>query len=70
MMDYLFWPWFEGLEALELNECVDHTPKLQLCMAAMREDPTVSAILIDVKIFHGFLNLYLQNSLQACDFGL
>ncbi|XP_037015414.2 glutathione S-transferase omega-1 [Artibeus jamaicensis] len=70
MIDYLLWPWFERLEALELNECVDHTPKLKLWMAAMRKDPTVSALLTDVKTFQGFLNVYLQNSLEACDYGL
>lgn len=70
MIDYLIWPWFERLEALELNECVDHTPKLKLWMAAMRKDPTVSALLINAKTFQGFLNLYMQNSLEACDYGL
>ncbi|XP_054585094.1 glutathione S-transferase omega-1 isoform X2 [Eptesicus fuscus] len=112
MIDYLIWPWFERLEALELNEfvatnlqfvknttseklnkrrhalfcdyahfkelflknyfkrCIDHTPKLKLWVAAMRKDPTVSALLTDVKTFQGFLNLYLQNSLEACDYGL
>ncbi|KAI5277500.1 Glutathione S-Transferase Omega-1 [Manis pentadactyla] len=70
MTDYLIWPWFEWLEALELNKCVDHTPKLKLWMAAMKEDPTVSALLTDGKALQGFLDLYLQNSPQACDYGL
>ncbi|XP_036919882.1 glutathione S-transferase omega-1 [Sturnira hondurensis] len=70
MVDYLMWPWFERLEALELTECVDHTPKLKLWMAAMKKDPSVSALLTDVKTFQGFLNVYLQNSLEACDYGL
>ncbi|KAL2769303.1 glutathione S-transferase omega-1 isoform 2 [Daubentonia madagascariensis] len=70
MIDYLIWPWLERLEALELNECVDHTPKLKLWMAAMRKDPTVSAVLIDVKAHKGFIDLYLQNSPEACDYGL
>ncbi|XP_008588229.1 PREDICTED: glutathione S-transferase omega-1 [Galeopterus variegatus] len=70
MIDYLIWPWFERLEVLELNECVDHTPKLKLWMAAMRKDPTVSGHLIDVKTHQGFFDLYLQNSPEACDYGL
>nr|KAF6322328.1 glutathione S-transferase omega 1 [Pipistrellus kuhlii] len=70
MIDYLIWPWFERLEALELNECIDHTPKLKLWVAAMRKDPTVSALITDGKTFQGFLNLYLQNSVEACDYGL
>ncbi|KAJ1067073.1 hypothetical protein CapIbe_021299 [Capra ibex] len=70
MIDYLIWPWFERLEALELNECVDHAPALKLWMAAMKKDPTVSSLLTDVKTFQGFFNLYLQNSPEACDYGL
>ncbi|XP_006166478.1 glutathione S-transferase omega-1 [Tupaia chinensis] len=70
MVDYLMWPWFERLEVLELNDYVDHTPKLKLWMAAMKKDPTVSALLIDAKTFNGFLDLYLQNSPEACDYGL
>lgn len=39
-------------------------------MAAMREDPAVSALLTEPKVFRGFLSLYLQNSPDACDYGL
>ncbi|XP_004680517.1 PREDICTED: glutathione S-transferase omega-1 [Condylura cristata] len=70
MIDYLIWPWFERLEAMALNECVDHTPKLKLWMAAMREDPAVSALFIDAKALRGFLDLYLKDSPEACDYGL
>ncbi|XP_006160454.1 glutathione S-transferase omega-1-like isoform X2 [Tupaia chinensis] len=70
MVDYLMWPWFERLEVLELNDYVDHTPKLKLWMEAMRTDPTVSALLIDAKTFNGFLDLCLQNSPDTCDYGL
>nr|XP_005903765.1 PREDICTED: glutathione S-transferase omega-1 isoform X3 [Bos mutus] len=70
MIDYLIWPWFEWLEALELNECVDHTPNLKLWMASMKNDPIVSSLPTDVKTLQGFFNLYLQNSPEACDYGL
>ncbi|XP_011812726.1 PREDICTED: glutathione S-transferase omega-1 isoform X5 [Colobus angolensis palliatus] len=70
MIDYLIWPWFERLEAMKLYECVDHTPKLKLWMAAMKKDPTVSALLISEKDWQGFLELYVQNSPEACDYGL
>ncbi|XP_004468291.2 glutathione S-transferase omega-1 [Dasypus novemcinctus] len=70
MIDYLIWPWFERLEVLELNECVTHTPKLKFWMASMRKDPAVSALLTDGKALRGFFNLYLQNSPEACDYGL
>uniref|UniRef100_A0A5F5PEB8 Glutathione S-transferase omega n=1 Tax=Equus caballus TaxID=9796 RepID=A0A5F5PEB8_HORSE len=70
MVDYLIWPWFERLEAVELIDCVDHTPKLKLWMEAMRKDPTVSALITDAKTLRGFIDLYLQNSPDACDYGL
>ncbi|XP_057591561.1 glutathione S-transferase omega-1-like isoform X1 [Hippopotamus amphibius kiboko] len=70
MIDYLIWSWFEWLEALELNECVDHTPNLKCWMAAMMKDPTVSSLLTDVKTLRGFFSLYSQNSPEACDYGL
>ncbi|XP_003409178.1 glutathione S-transferase omega-1 [Loxodonta africana] len=70
MIDYLIWPWMERLEAMELSECVDHTPKLKLWIAAMLEDPAVSAVHMDAKAFQGFFKLYLQGSLEAYDYGL
>ncbi|XP_055416087.1 glutathione S-transferase omega-1-like isoform X10 [Bubalus kerabau] len=70
MIDYLIWPWFEWLEALELNEYVEHTPNLKLWMASMKNDPIVSSLPTDVKTLQGFFNLYLQNSPEACDYGL
>ncbi|EHB17854.1 Glutathione S-transferase omega-1 [Heterocephalus glaber] len=70
MIDYLIWPWFERLEVMELQECVDKTPKLKLWMAAMREDPAVKALLLDRKIYQNFVRLYMENSPEAYDCGL
>lgn len=70
MIDYLIWPWFQRLEALELNECISDTPKLKLWMATMLEDPIVSSHLTDAKTFRDYLSLYLQDSPEACDYGL
>ncbi|XP_075390079.1 glutathione S-transferase omega-1 isoform X2 [Tenrec ecaudatus] len=70
MLDYLIWPWFEILEPLELAGCVDHTPKLKLWMAAMKKDPVTSALCVDMNTYRGFLPLYMQNRLEACDYGL
>uniref|UniRef100_A0A8W4FJQ9 Glutathione S-transferase omega n=1 Tax=Sus scrofa TaxID=9823 RepID=A0A8W4FJQ9_PIG len=69
MIDYLIWPWFERLEALELNDLA-HTPKLKLWMAAMMKDLAVIALLIEPRTLQGFFDLYLQSSLEACDYGL
>lgn len=70
MTDYLIWPWFERLEGLELTDCLDHTPKLKLWMAAMKKDPTAAALLLNVNHQRHFLELYLKNSHEACDYGL
>ncbi|XP_072477770.1 glutathione S-transferase omega-1-like isoform X2 [Notamacropus eugenii] len=70
MIDYLIWPWFERLETYEIADCVAHTPALKLWVAAMKKDPTVEAVLTDVKTYNGFFDLYFQNSPDACDYGL
>uniref|UniRef100_U3KNA2 Glutathione S-transferase omega n=1 Tax=Oryctolagus cuniculus TaxID=9986 RepID=U3KNA2_RABIT len=70
MIDYLLWPWFERLDVYGIADCVNHTPTLRLWIAAMKQDPTVCALLIDKNIFLGFLNLYFQNNPNAFDFGL
>ncbi|XP_008575109.1 PREDICTED: glutathione S-transferase omega-2 [Galeopterus variegatus] len=70
MIDYLLWPWFERLDVYGISDCVNHTPALQLWIAAMKQDPTVCSLLIDKTIFQCFLNLYFQNNPAAFDFGL
>ncbi|XP_005637755.1 glutathione S-transferase omega-2 isoform X2 [Canis lupus baileyi] len=70
MIDYLFWPWFERLEVYGIADCLNHTPALRLWTAAMKQDPTVCALLIDKSVFSGFLNLYFQNNPDAFDYGL
>ncbi|XP_036590868.1 glutathione S-transferase omega-1-like [Trichosurus vulpecula] len=70
MIDYLIWPWFERLGPFGVADCVDHTSKLKLWIAAMKKDPAVTALFTDEKTFQNFLSLYLQNSPEACDYGL
>uniref|UniRef100_A0A4X2MDS3 Glutathione S-transferase omega n=1 Tax=Vombatus ursinus TaxID=29139 RepID=A0A4X2MDS3_VOMUR len=70
MIDYLIWPWFERLESYEIADCVDHTPALKLWVTTMKKDPTVEALLIDVKTYKGFFDLYFQNDPAAFDYGL
>uniref|UniRef100_A0A4X2MFA5 Glutathione S-transferase omega n=1 Tax=Vombatus ursinus TaxID=29139 RepID=A0A4X2MFA5_VOMUR len=70
MIDYLIWPWFERLGPYGIADCVDHTLKLKLWIAAMKKDPTVMALLMEEKALQNFLHLYFQNSLEACDYGL
>uniref|UniRef100_A0A6I8NFU1 Glutathione S-transferase omega n=1 Tax=Ornithorhynchus anatinus TaxID=9258 RepID=A0A6I8NFU1_ORNAN len=70
MIDYLLWTWFERLELFKIADCVDHTPNLKLWIAAMTENPFVKAIFTDLKTSQGFMELYLNNSPEACDYGL
>ncbi|NWZ35428.1 GSTO1 transferase, partial [Brachypodius atriceps] len=70
MFDYMIWPWFERLEPLQLKEALNHSPKLQRWMEAMKEDPAVKATITDPQTFKNYLQLYLKNSPEACDYGL
>ncbi|XP_068954997.1 glutathione S-transferase omega-1 [Petaurus breviceps papuanus] len=70
MIDYLIWPWFERLGLYGIADCVDHTSKLKLWIAAMKKDPTVTALLMEEQTLQNFMDLYIQNSPEACDYGL
>ncbi|XP_054840182.1 glutathione S-transferase omega-1 isoform X2 [Eublepharis macularius] len=70
MIDYLMWPWFERLEAFQLHDCLSHTPTLKRWVEFMQLDPAVMATITDTQMFKGFLELYVKNSPEACDYGL
>ncbi|XP_050754707.1 glutathione S-transferase omega-1 isoform X3 [Gymnogyps californianus] len=70
MLDYMIWPWFERLEPFQLKDSLSHTPKLQRWMEAMKEDPAVKATMTDPQTFKDYLQLYMKNSPEACDYGL
>ncbi|NXJ42904.1 GSTO1 transferase, partial [Ciconia maguari] len=70
MLDYMIWPWFERLEPFQLKDSLSHSPKLQRWMEAMKEDPAVKATMTDPQTFKDYLQLYLKNSPEACDYGL
>ncbi|NXU47570.1 GSTO1 transferase, partial [Turnix velox] len=70
MFDYMIWPWFERLEPFEMKDVLNHAPKLQRWMEAMKEDPSVKATMTDPQLFKDFIRLYLKNSPEACDCGL
>ncbi|NWR03240.1 GSTO1 transferase, partial [Paradoxornis webbianus] len=70
MVDYMIWPWFERLEPFQLKDALNHTPKLQRWMEAMKEDPAIKAIITDPQTYKNYLELYLKNSPEACDYGL
>ncbi|XP_003218563.1 glutathione S-transferase omega-1 isoform X1 [Anolis carolinensis] len=70
MIDYLIWPWFERLELFQLQDCLDHLPKLKEWVEVMMLDPAVQATTSDLQKIKGFFDLYLKNSHEACDYGL
>uniref|UniRef100_A0A8D0GZI3 Glutathione S-transferase omega n=1 Tax=Sphenodon punctatus TaxID=8508 RepID=A0A8D0GZI3_SPHPU len=70
MIDYLIWPWFERLESFHLQDCLNHTPKIKNWVEAMKQDPSVKATITDTQTFKGYLELYVKNSHDACDYGL
>lgn len=70
MIDYLIWPWFERMEAFQVSDCLDHTPALNRWVEDMKQDPAVQATITDGQIYKGYLELYLKNSHEACDYGL
>ncbi|XP_009067835.1 PREDICTED: glutathione S-transferase omega-1 isoform X2 [Acanthisitta chloris] len=70
MLDYMIWPWFERLEPFQVKDALNHAPKLQRWMKAMKEDPAVKATMTDPQIYKNYLQLYLVNSPEACDYGL
>ncbi|XP_035124890.2 glutathione S-transferase omega-2 isoform X2 [Callithrix jacchus] len=47
MIDYLLWPWFERLDVYGIADCLSHMPALRLWISAMKQDPTVCALLTD-----------------------
>ncbi|KFO11613.1 Glutathione S-transferase omega-1, partial [Balearica regulorum gibbericeps] len=69
MLDYMIWPWFERLE-FELKDSLSHPSKLRHWMEAMKEDPAVKATMTDPQTFKDYLQLYVKNSPEACDYGL
>ncbi|NWS95025.1 GSTO1 transferase, partial [Mionectes macconnelli] len=70
MLDYMIWPWFERLETFQLEDALNHAPKLQRWMEAMKKDPAVKATMTDPQTLKNYFQLYLVNSPEACDYGL
>nr|XP_056706427.1 glutathione S-transferase omega-1-like [Euleptes europaea] len=70
MIDYLMWPWFERLEPYQLHDCLNCAPTLKRWVESMKLDPAVQATITDLQMYKGFLELYMKNSHEACDYGL
>lgn len=70
MIDYMIWPWFERLEVVSLNKCLEHTHNLKSWVERMKEDPAVKATMSDLETYKGFYKLYLEGNPDAYDYGL
>ncbi|MBN3288275.1 GSTO1 transferase, partial [Polyodon spathula] len=70
MIDYMIWPWFERLESVSLNTCLEHTHNLKSWVELMKEDPAVKATMSDLETHRGFYKLYLEGKPDAYDYGL
>ncbi|MGH0185919.1 UNVERIFIED_CONTAM: hypothetical protein FKN15_037233 [Acipenser sinensis] len=70
MIDYMIWPWFERLEVVSLNKCLEHTHNLKSWVERMKEDPAVKATMSDLETYRGFYKLCLEGKPDAYDCGL
>lgn len=69
MIDYMMWPWFERLEVLDLQQCLDSTPELKKWTELMLEDPAVKASTHSTDTYKAFYKSYLDGK-PDYDFGL
>ncbi|XP_026873432.1 glutathione S-transferase omega-1 isoform X2 [Electrophorus electricus] len=69
MIDYLIWPWFERLEAWQLNHCLDGFLELKKWVSCMLEDPAVKDIIHNTDTHKAFFNSYLDGN-PNYDYGL
>ncbi|KAK0134429.1 Glutathione S-transferase omega-1 [Merluccius polli] len=69
MIDYMMWPWFERLEALELKPCMDEMPELKKWTERMFEDPAVKDTMHSVDTYKAFYKSYNAGT-PDYDYGL
>ncbi|XP_075072295.1 glutathione S-transferase omega-1-like [Mixophyes fleayi] len=70
MVDYMIWPWFEWFSLIDVNECLEKTPHISAWYVRMMQDPAVKETYTEPEVLFGFFKLYLQDSLEAADYGL
>ncbi|XP_018424573.1 PREDICTED: glutathione S-transferase omega-1-like [Nanorana parkeri] len=69
-IDYMVWPWFEKFGLFGLKSLVDETPNVKAWQDRMLQDPAVTATYTEPEVVLAFSKLYMQNSLEAADYGL
>uniref|UniRef100_A0A3B4BBR9 Glutathione S-transferase omega n=1 Tax=Periophthalmus magnuspinnatus TaxID=409849 RepID=A0A3B4BBR9_9GOBI len=70
MIDYMMWPWFERLEAYELQHLLDSTPELKKWYGLMQEDPAVKASSYSTDTYKAFLKTAYFDGKPDYDYGL
>ncbi|MBN3297200.1 glutathione S-transferase omega-1 [Amia ocellicauda] len=69
MIDYMIWPWFERMESLSLQLCLDSIPELKSWTERMLQDPSVKASIIDSDTYKAFYKTYIDGK-PNYDYGL
>lgn len=70
MIDYMMWPFFERLEAFELQCLLDDTPELKKWTVLMLEDPAVKACLYSTDTYKAFFKTAYIDDKPDYDYGL
>ncbi|KAM3606728.1 uncharacterized protein V6R79_022173 [Siganus canaliculatus] len=69
MIDYMMWPWFERMEAFDMENCLNSTPELKRWKAQMLEDSAVKATMHSVETFKAYYQTYFEGK-PNFDYGL
>ncbi|XP_075072294.1 glutathione S-transferase omega-1-like isoform X2 [Mixophyes fleayi] len=70
MVDYMIWPWIERLIFFDVGEYLEKTPHISAWSDLMMQDPAVKETYFEPEVLLGLRKLYLQDSLEAADYGL
>ncbi|XP_061693103.1 glutathione S-transferase omega-1-like [Syngnathoides biaculeatus] len=69
MTDYMMWPWFERIEPLEVNDCLDGAPELKKWVERMSQDPVVKVSGHSTDTYKTYYKTYLEGK-PNFDYGL
>ncbi|XP_076829882.1 glutathione S-transferase omega-1-like [Brachyhypopomus gauderio] len=69
MIDYMIWPWFERLQAWQLNHCMDGNPELNKWVSCMLQDPAVKHIMHTPDDHKAFFDSFMAGN-PNYDYGL
>lgn len=70
MIDYMMWPFFERIEAVELQGLLDKTPLLKKWTVLMQEDPAVKACAHSTETHKAFMKTAYVEGKPNYDYGL